>query len=88
MNFAEFVDQCQKLLAESPETGNLKVFNTSCLDDPNRFETTSICVGTVCTRGAGTNDERHFISSNDIDDESGNDTTEPTEALCVVIEAF
>jgi len=94
MKFAEFVDRCQKLLVESPETGELCVFNTSCLDAPSRFETTSIYIGTVCTRGAGTDNERHLFNIDidekeigiDVDDEG--DGTEPIDAMCVVIGAF
>ena len=45
MTLNELQQQIQELLAECPEAGEMKVMQTSCLDDPYRFDTECISIG-------------------------------------------
>ena len=45
MKLKDFQQKIADLIANHPETAELDVFQTSCFDDPLRFETSGIYVG-------------------------------------------
>jgi len=91
MKFADFVQRCQQLLRENPETSTMKVFNTSVMDSPQRFVTSGVYVGSVTCEDLGGECER-FLITGDPDVallEPLNDV--PVQSFtvdCVVIDAY
>jgi hypothetical protein len=91
MNFADFVKKCQDLLRDHPETGELTVFNTSCLDSPQRFETSDVFIGLVSCEDSGGEYERFLVTDNpDVAELLSNEKVAVVSITtqCVVIEAF
>ena len=47
MTLNDHLQQIQELLAKHPEAGEMTLMQTSCLDDPYRFDTCGIYIGEV-----------------------------------------
>jgi len=45
MKFKDYVKLVNEVLANRPESAEMDVFQTSCLDDPYRFPTNEVYVG-------------------------------------------
>jgi hypothetical protein len=51
MKLKQYLKQIEELLKEHPEAADLEVFQTSCFDDPLRFETSGIYIGECYSAG-------------------------------------
>lgn len=98
MRFKDFVAQANELLAKNPELGELFMYQTSCFDDPYRFEVSGICAekvhivdvdrgdGEMDADGSFSNKESAEERAEEIEAEYGNSRTVVQD--CVVVEGF
>jgi len=88
MKLKDLKKSIEQLVESNPEAAELEVFQTSCFDEPERYESSNVFVDEVFIVTDNGEVMSHHIDHPTAEQRAGDEGGKVTSKQCVVIEAY